>query len=170
MMASNQGGCAVKIIGKVASTDSEQIAGSDGVPMTTLHLGREAGSQKLYVNIDRLQPGAKSCKLHSHSHQEEFFMILRGTCTAVVGEQSYILEEGSFLAKPAGQGIAHQFINDSNDIVEILDVGTIDPNDVIDYPDEGVSYIPAQMRAWKNGHELAAWNSDPNVPGESSTV
>lgn len=153
----------MKIVGNVTNIEVEQIDGSDGAPMTTLLLGRAAGSQKLYANIDRLQPGAKSCKLHSHSHQEEFFLILRGACSVVIGEQSYRVKEGSFLAKPAGQGIAHQFINDSDGVVEILDVGTVDPRDVIDYPNEGVTYIPAQRRAWKNGQELASWSSDPNA-------
>ena len=42
--------------------------------MKTLYLGAAAGSEKLYVNIDYVKPGARSVKYHSHSKQEEFFL------------------------------------------------------------------------------------------------
>lgn len=44
--------------------------------VTTLFLGQ---AQNIYVNIDRVQPGAMSAKYHAHSLQEEFFLILTGT-------------------------------------------------------------------------------------------
>ncbi|MBI2810259.1 MAG: mannose-6-phosphate isomerase, partial [Candidatus Melainabacteria bacterium] len=60
-------------------------------------------------------------------------------------------------------GIAHQFINDSDEMLEILDVGIPDPNDVIEYPDDGVTYKKAEGRAYKNGAVVADWSSDPNL-------
>src|SRR5437879_10322802 len=79
--------------------------------MKTLHLGAAAGSQKLYVNIDHVKPGAKSVKYHTHSRQEEFFLILHGSGTLRMNGKKIGIEKGDFVAKPAGQGIAHQFIN-----------------------------------------------------------
>jgi uncharacterized cupin superfamily protein len=35
------------------------------------------------VNIDYVKPGAKSTKFHSHSLQEEFFLILNGHVVVV---------------------------------------------------------------------------------------
>ncbi len=131
--------------------------------MTTLLLGHAGGSERLYSNIDRLGPGAKSCKFHSHSLQEEFFIVLRGHGVLRLGDKTFQVCEGSFFSKPAGKGIAHQFINDSDDeILEILDVGIPDPNDVIEYPDEGVTYHKAEKRAYKNGELVPDWSSDPN--------
>ena len=46
-------------------------------PVKTLMLGAAAGSEKLYVNIDYVKPGGESTKYHSHSLQEEFFLILK---------------------------------------------------------------------------------------------
>lgn len=131
-------------------------------PMSTLQMGMARGSERLYANIDRLKPGAKSCKFHSHTRQEEFFLILRGGCTLRVGDETHRLKEGDFFCKPAGRGIAHQFINDSADTVEILDVGLNDPDDIIEYPEEGVTLDRRQQKTFKNGSELPGWTSDPN--------
>lgn len=131
--------------------------------MTTLLLGRAGGSERLYSNIDRLTPGAKSCKFHSHSLQEEFFLVLRGRGVLRLGDKTYQICEGSCFSKPAGKGIAHQFINDSDDMLEILDVGIPDPDDVIEYPDDGVIYRKAEKRAYKDGILVSDWSSDPNL-------
>lgn len=131
--------------------------------MTTLLLGRAGGSERLYINIDKLQPGAKSCKFHNHSMQEEFFLVLRGRGTLRLGDQTYEVREGSCFSKPAGKGISHQFINDSEEVLEILDVGIPDVNDVIEYPDEQVTYKKAERLMYKDGKILTNWTTDPNV-------
>lgn len=131
--------------------------------LTTLLLGAAAGSQRLYANIDVLKPGAKSAKMHSHSLQEEFFLVLKGDGTLRVNDQEYAVRTGDCFAKPAGQQIAHQFINTSNDLLEILDVGIPDPNDEIFYPDDDVLYSKSKKKAFKNGHDISElWTSDPN--------
>ena len=131
--------------------------------LTTLFLGKAVGSERLYASIDVLQPGAKSCKFHSHSEQEEFFYILKGSCTLRFGDETTTVQAGDFISKPAGQGIAHQFINDSDDIVELLDIGLKSGSDKIFYPDEGVTYEPAtQTVCDKDGNPRTDWTSDAN--------
>jgi len=44
--------------------------------LQTQSLGKLAGSKDIYVNIDLVKPGRESTKYHSHSVQEEFFIIL----------------------------------------------------------------------------------------------
>ena len=70
---------------------------------------------------------------------------------------------GDCFAKPAGQQISHQFINTSDDLLEILDVGIPDPNDEIFYPDEDVLYSKATKTAYRDGDDISElWSSDPN--------
>ena len=116
--------------------------------LQTTELGTAAGNEKLYVNIDYVQPGAKSTKYHSHSLQEEFFLILKGSGILRMNDETAPVQAGDFVAKPAGRGIAHQFINDGTEVLEILDCGTKEANDVVNYPDE-----PVRGKDWK---------SDPN--------
>ena len=129
-------------------------------PLTTQYLGALAGSEKLYINIDRLKPGAKSAKYHSHSLNEEFFLILKGTGKLRIKDEIKSVEQGDFFSKPAGRGIAHQFINDSDEILEILDIGINDINDVVEYPDEEITLV--QGKAYKHSQAVKTWSSDPN--------
>jgi len=130
--------------------------------MKTLHLGAAAGSQRLYVNIDRVKPGAKSVKYHTHTRQEEFFLILRGTGILRLNDKKIAIKTGDFFAKPAGRGIAHQFVNSGSEVLEILDCGLEEANDIAAYPDEGVVFIRSLKRAFKLSGALRDWSSDPN--------
>ena len=132
-------------------------------PMTTLRLGAAAGSVRLYANIDRVKPGGKSAKYHSHSKQEEFFLILRGTGTLRLQGRTVRVKAGDFFAKPAGRGIAHQFVNDGRGVLEILDCGTNDRGDVARYPDEGVTLDRDRRRTYKGRKALPGWSGDPNA-------
>ncbi len=128
--------------------------------MCTKYLGALAGSDKIYVNIDSLKPGAKSAKYHSHSIKEEFFLILSGHGSLRIKDEIFAVQKGDFLAKPAGKGIAHQFINDGDEVLEILDCGLNDENDVVEYPDEGTFLLKG--KAFRKNSAINGWTSEPN--------
>ena len=130
--------------------------------MKTLYLGAAAGNDKLYANIDYVKPGAKSVKYHSHSEQEEFFLILEGSGTLRMNDKKIPVKRGDFVAKPAGKGIAHQFINDGTEVLQILDCGLNERDEVITYPDDGVILLKKQRIAFKISDALKEWSSDPN--------
>ena len=131
-------------------------------PMMTKRLGALAGSERLYVNIDYVKPGGKSVKYHAHSLQEEFFLILSGHGRVRFQGEDQLVKKGDFLAKPAGRGIAHQFINDGNEILEILDCGTNDRSDVVEYPDENVFLVKDKGLIFNGSEAIKDWSSDPN--------
>jgi uncharacterized cupin superfamily protein len=131
-------------------------------PLKTKYLGALAGSERIYVNIDYVKPGAKSAKYHSHALTEEFFLILRGKGSVRIGDRTVPVKQGDFVAKPAGRAIAHQFINDGDEVLEILDCGTTEKNDVIEYPDEDVLVVKDKGLAFKESQVLKNWSSDPN--------
>ncbi len=136
----------------------------DSAGLETLSLGRNAGSERIYVNIDRVPPGRRSAKYHSHSSQEEFFLILAGSGTLRLDGKEYKVAKGDFIAKPAGKNIAHQFINTGEETLEILDAGTAETQDVCYYPDEGVYLLKSgnERRVLSEGGEVKGWTSDPN--------
>lgn len=130
--------------------------------LRTKYLGTTAGSEKLYINIDYVRPGGKSVKYHSHSHQEEFFAILKGNGLLRFNDEEIQITTNDFFAKPAGKGIAHQFINNSDEILIILDCGTKDENDEVCYPDENITYIKREKKAYRDGKLIKDWSSESN--------
>lgn len=134
----------------------------DAAGLVTKQLGAAGGSQRLYVNLDTLPPNSYSTKYHSHGTQEEFFLVLRGSGVLRLEGVEQAVKQGDFFAKTPG--LAHCFYNDSNEPMELLDVGTVESADVCFYPDEyvRVEKVGNQRRAYKAGTPLADWSSEPN--------
>lgn len=128
----------------------------------TSYLGNLAGSEKIYINIDRILPGYKSTKYHSHKKQEEFFLILKGYGILRMDGKECPIKKGDFVSKPAGKGVAHQFINTGDETLEILDVGTKEQGDIVYYPDENVYYLSDEELAFNVDSKLDEWDSEPN--------
>ena len=139
----------------------EQFIWRDQAGLATQYLGTAAGSEKLYVNIDRVPPGAYSTKYHSHSQMEEFFLILGGSGTLRLNGAECPVSEGDFIAKPAGRGITHTFYNSGDETLVILDAGTVEREDICYYPDEGV-YLDKSPRGRHVYGADEGWTSDPN--------
>jgi uncharacterized cupin superfamily protein len=148
--------------------NSEQLPESfiwkDSIGLITKSLGAAAGSQKIYVNIDYVPPRSYSTKYHSHSQQEEFFMILSGSGTLRLNDKEWLVEQGDFIAKPAAQEIAHTFYNSGNESLVILDVGTNEKEDTCYYPDEDMYLQKSndQRRIFRGKDLDSLWTSEPN--------
>ncbi len=112
----------------------EEYLWEDSAGLISKSLGEAAGSQKIYVNIDYVPPGAYSTRYHSHSQQEEFFLILSGTGILRLNGTEHRIKQGDFIAKPAGKDIAHTFYNSGEETLAILDAGTNETEDTSWYP------------------------------------
>lgn len=109
--------------------------------MKTIFIGDAIGCEKIYVNIDYVKHGGESVKYHSHSKQEEFFLIMSGKGILRIEGEEILIKTGDVISKPAGKDIAHQFINNSLEILQILDIGTREKDDIATYPDENIISI-----------------------------
>lgn len=137
----------------------------DNAGLITQYLGQAAGSQKLYVNIDQVPAHAFSTKYHSHSQQEEFFLILDGCGTLKFNGKECEVKKGDFIAKPGGQKIAHHFYNSGHEPLVILDVGTVEKEDTCYYPDDGVYLHKSngETKVFDEKYLKKDWTSEPNI-------
>jgi uncharacterized cupin superfamily protein len=143
---------------------SDPYIWQDAVGLMTKSLGEASGNQKIYVNIDYVPPGAYSTRYHSHSQQEEFFLILSGTGTLKLNGEEKGVSKGDFIGKPAGKNIAHTFYNSGSDTLEILDVGTNEPEDTCYYPEEDMYMHKSngEKRIFRGTDLSNTWYPDPN--------
>lgn len=130
--------------------------------MKTILIGDAIGCEKIYVNIDYVKPGGESVKYHSHSNQEEFFFIMSGNGMLKMNGEEILIKAGDVISKPAGKDIAHQFVNNSSEILHIFDVGTREKDDIITYPDENIVYIKNKKMVFNNNDNIKNWTSEPN--------
>ena len=136
----------------------------DSAGLVTKALGDAAGSEKLYVNIDTVPPGAYSTKYHSHTQQEEFFLVLEGTGTLRLNGVEHAVKKGDYFAKPAGRDIAHTFYNPGSGALVILDAGTKEKEDTCYYPDDDMylSKSNGTYNIFRRQPPPEDWTSEPN--------
>ena len=137
----------------------------DSLGLITKSLGAAAGSSKIYVNIDSVPPKGYSTKYHSHSQQEEFFIVLEGTGTLRLNNETATVKKGDYIAKPGGRGITHTFYNSGTKNLVLLDIGTVEPEDTCYYPDEDVYLHKSNgvNHPYHGGVVDKEWTSDPNT-------
>jgi uncharacterized cupin superfamily protein len=76
-------------------------------------ISRVAGLLKIGVNLVRLKSGERSSWPHAEEKEEEFVYVLEGEVDAWVDGFVHAMKPGDFAAFPAGTGICHCFINNS---------------------------------------------------------
>jgi uncharacterized cupin superfamily protein len=83
-------------------------------------LGKEAGLQRIGINIQRLPPGSRSSWPHAEEDEEEFVYVIEGSVDAWIDGHVYGMQAGDLAAFPAGTGISHCFINNSSQDAVLL--------------------------------------------------
>lgn len=76
-------------------------------------LGKAAGLQRIGINVQRLPPGTRSSWPHAEEDEEEFVYLISGQVDAWIDGELHHMQPGDLAAFPAGTGITHCFINNS---------------------------------------------------------
>ena len=105
------------------------------VGRSSLRLGTAGGLTQFGVNIVMLEPGAMSSLRHWHLHEDEFVMMLEGTCTLIDDAGEHPMAPGDCAAFPAGDGNGHHFINHSDSTARFVVVGSRAAQEVATYSD-----------------------------------
>ena len=114
-------------------------------------LGQAAGSERTGIKLYDVLPGMLMNPPHSHSAEEEIFVVLEGSGTLELwphpraacepdrwpGEHElHALRAGNSVASPAGRG-RPMSVRAGDDGLRALAYGTRDPNDITYYPRSG---------------------------------
>ncbi|MGB0798304.1 MAG: cupin domain-containing protein [Planktomarina sp.] len=102
---------------------------------SSLRLAQLGGLSQFGVNLVRLEPGAKASLRHWHLREDEFAMITQGACTLVDDTGRFPMAVGDCAAFPAGEENGHHFVNETDQVMEFLVIGTSFPNEEATYSD-----------------------------------
>jgi uncharacterized cupin superfamily protein len=83
-------------------------------------LGKEAGLQRIGINIQRLPPGFRSSWPHAEENEEEFVYVIEGEVEAWIDGHIYKMKAGDLAAFSVGTGLSHCFINNADREVVLL--------------------------------------------------
>ncbi|MCB2292168.1 cupin domain-containing protein [Clostridium algoriphilum] len=87
---------------------------------------------------------------------------MRGEGILRMDGEEILIKAGNVISKPAGKNIAHQFINNSTELLQILDVETREEGDFATYPDEDIILLRDQKLSYNISDNLNYWSSDHN--------
>lgn len=96
------------------------------------------GLERQVVVWSRVEAGDHSTARHSHDRTDEWIYVLAGRALARVGDASFEVAAGDFIAHPAGSP-AHRM--EVHEPLVYLMGGQRDPDDVVTYPDAGLRRV-----------------------------
>ena len=98
-------------------------------------IGKVAGLVRIGINLQRLPPGSRSSWPHAEETEEEFVYVIEGAVETWIDGILHRMTAGDLAAFPAGTGICHCFINNTEREALLLVGGEAPkPNNRIFYP------------------------------------
>ncbi|WMY74112.1 cupin domain-containing protein [Buttiauxella selenatireducens] len=111
-------------------------------------LARKLGLTRLGIHHERLLPGRRTSYPHAESSEEEFAYVLEGHPHVWINGHLYPLEPGDSVGFPAGTGICHTFINNTEHEVRLLIVGEANKAENRIYYPLNASYAAQRQDRW----------------------
>jgi len=119
----------------IETPDEGHYDGDDELMGFGAPLGKHLGLTRIGIHHERLPPGRRTSYPHAESAEEEFVYVIEGTPDVWLDGVLHQLAPGDAVGFPAGTGICHTFINNSETDVRLLVVGeTAKPENRIIYP------------------------------------
>lgn len=93
------------------------------------------GLDRLGIHHQILLPGRRTSYPHAESHEQEFVYVVEGYPDVWIDGVLHPLQPGDGVGFPAGTGIAHSFLNNTDRNVQLLIVGEANkPENMLFYP------------------------------------
>lgn len=108
---------------EVEEPDEPHYAGADELMSVGAPLGAFFGLTRLGIHHERLPPGRRTSLPHAESEEQEFVYVLEGEPDVWLDGHLHRLKPGDAVGFPAGTGIAHSFLNNTDSEVRLLVVG-----------------------------------------------
>lgn len=129
-------------------------------------VGRKLGLTRIGIHHVRLLPGRRTSYPHAESAEEEFVFVIEGHPDVWIDGVLHPLRPGDSVAFPAGTGISHTVLNNTDVEVRLMVVGEkTRPENRIHYPlnpdferATGFSWTDAPVRP------LGGHNGRPTIP------
>ncbi len=107
----------------IEKPDNRRYGGDDELMSVGAPFGEHFGLGRLGIHHERLAPGRRTSFPHAESAEEEFVYVIEGAPDVWLDGRLYRLRAGEAVGFPAGTGITHTFMNNTEGEVRLLVVG-----------------------------------------------
>ena len=137
----------------------DELAGhtttGDAIASTMKQLGAATRGSVLGCTHYEVPPGRSGFPRHFHCVNEEALFVLEGEATLRLGSHEVPVRAGDYVALPVGPESAHQLVNSGAATLRYLCLSTLQPTDVVVFPDMGtigVMAVPSMDAARRGEH------------------
>jgi uncharacterized cupin superfamily protein len=109
-------------------------SGSDELLSIGSPFGKTFGLQRIGIHHEVLPPGRRTSWPHAEKTEEEFVYVIEGTPDVWVDGRLHRLAPGDGVGFAPGTGIAHTFLNNTEQEVRLLVVGERRKDNQVHYP------------------------------------
>lgn len=122
-------------IGNIHSASEKQLVSKKTGELFTIakSLTDTTSIESLIVNYEILNSGHRASASHYHTLKDEIILILEGFPTLIVNETRENLKPGDFVGFKAIDKESHFLVNDSENIVVFLSIGSNPKTDEVCY-------------------------------------
>lgn len=108
---------------EIERPDIRHYDGDDELMCIGARLGEHLGLTRLGIHHERLPPGRRTSYPHAESAEEEFVYVLQGAPDVWLDGRLHRLKPGDAVGFPAGTGLTHSFMNNTEAEVRLLVIG-----------------------------------------------
>ena len=119
---------------ELEDADNAHYPNSDELLSIGAPLAKKLGLKNIGIHHERLLPGRRTSYPHAESHEEEFVFVIEGAPDAWLDGHLHRLEAGDAVGFPAGTGLCHSFLNNTDREVRLLVVGERKAENKVYYP------------------------------------
>jgi uncharacterized cupin superfamily protein len=119
----------IKHYSEIQGKDENHYPASDELLSIGSPFAKTFGLKRLGIHHEVLPPGRRSSWPHAESTEEEFVYVIEGEPDVWIDGVLHRLCAGDAVGFPAGTGITHAFINNSENPVRLLVVGEANRDD-----------------------------------------
>ncbi|WP_371744722.1 cupin domain-containing protein [Nordella sp. HKS 07] len=107
----------------IEGADDTRYNGSDELHTISASFGEKHGLMRLGIHHERLKPGRRASWPHAEADEEEFVFVVEGEPDLWADGYLKRLRPGDGASFPAGTGLAHTFLNNTDRDVRLVVVG-----------------------------------------------
>lgn len=146
---------------EIQSPDDSHYPGSRELMAIGSSFGIAFGLKRLGIHHELLLPGRRTSWPHAEKTEEEFVYVIEGAPDVWLDGELHRLAPGEAVGFPAGTGIAHTFINNTDAPVRLLVVGeTTRADNQIHYPLHPARNAEIGVRYWSDAPRRPLGNHD----------
>lgn len=145
---------------EIQESGAGHYPGSDELLSIGSPFSKPLGLTKLGIHHELLPPGRRTSYPHAESLEEEFIYVIEGEPDVWIDGELFRLAPGDGVGFPAGTGIAHTFLNNTDNPVRLLVVGEANkPDNRVLYP-RNPEMRPVRRDWWDDAPERALGGHD----------